>query len=82
MASRPAPQPPTGSPGFAVSVGERQCGVGSIASPVFGLPREVLGAISVASPTQGVNPEVIAANRRQVRHAAEQISINLGWCKP
>jgi DNA-binding IclR family transcriptional regulator len=43
---------------------------------------EVLGAISVASPTQRFNPEVIAANRPQVRHAAEQISINLGWCKP
>jgi DNA-binding IclR family transcriptional regulator len=67
--------------GVAVSVGERQRGVGAIASPVFGLHGEVLGAISVASPIQRFNPDVIAANRPRVRHAAEQISINLGWRK-
>ncbi len=68
--------------GVAVSVEERQRGVGAIASPLFGPHGEVLGAISVAGPTQRFTPEFIAENRPRVLRAAQTISQKLGWRRP
>lgn len=68
--------------GVAVSTGERQRGVGAIASPLFGPHGEVLGAISVACPLQRFSPEFIAETRPKVLHAAQLISQKLGGRTP
>jgi DNA-binding IclR family transcriptional regulator len=67
--------------GVAASLGERQRGVASIASPIFGLHGEVLGAISVACPIQRFTDDFIEETRPRVRLAAENISVKLGWRK-
>ena len=68
--------------GVAVSIGERQRGVGAIASPLFGPHGEVLGAISVAGPIQRFTAEFVAETRPRVRQAALVVSQRLGWRKP
>lgn len=46
--------------GYSVSLGERQAGAGSVAAPVFGHDREVVGVISVCGPVERFKDEVDA----------------------
>jgi IclR family transcriptional regulator, acetate operon repressor len=44
--------------GYAVSLGERQSGAGSVAAPVFGYEGGVVGVISVCGPVERFEAEV------------------------
>ncbi len=63
----------------ATSRGERQWGAGSVASPVFGIDGDVVGAISVCGPVARFDADTVARLIPVVRAAAEEVSQRLGW---
>jgi DNA-binding IclR family transcriptional regulator len=65
--------------GYASSQGERQADAGSVASPVFGLDGDVLGAVSVCGPRSRFTPQFVSACAPSVVEAARGISAALGW---
>jgi DNA-binding IclR family transcriptional regulator len=65
--------------GYASSQGERQADAGSVASPVFGLDGDVLGAVSVCGPRSRVTARFVHACAPRVVEAARDISAALGW---
>lgn len=64
--------------GFVVSVEESERAAASIGAPVFD-HREVVGAISVAGPSQRLPPETLAKYSRLVLQASRRISTALGY---
>jgi DNA-binding IclR family transcriptional regulator len=65
--------------GTAQSDGERQQGAGSVASPIFGVDGQVVGALSVCGPAYRMASETRAVIAPHVREAADEISRALGW---
>ncbi len=65
--------------GFAVSQEERQSGAASIASPVFDLDGEVIGAISICGPPDRLSVEVLQSMSEVLLSHAREISTGLGY---
>ena len=68
--------------GYAVSMGERQNGAGSVAAPVRYATGQVFGSISLCGPQNRFTPEVCAAHGALVAAAAAEISAELGFRPP
>jgi DNA-binding IclR family transcriptional regulator len=64
---------------YSSSQGERQADAGSVASPVFGLDGDVLGAVSVCGPRSRFTADFVHASAPRVVEAARDISTALGW---
>ena len=64
---------------YAVTLGERQSGAGSVAAPLFGPDGELHGAISICGPEYRFTPELIDRYRTLIREAADEIQQNWGW---
>ncbi len=67
--------------GYAISHGEREAGVSSIAAPVFDWNGQVMAAITISGPTTRFTPEKIAEWIPLIIQRAEEISAELGWSK-
>lgn len=65
--------------GYAVSIGERQNGAGSVAAPVRYATGQVFGSISLCGPQDRFTPEACAAHGALVAKAAAEISAELGY---
>lgn len=64
--------------GYAISRGERQSGAGSVAAPIFGGDRNVLGSISACGPLARFDAEAISRYIPLVTSAAARISSEFG----
>jgi IclR family acetate operon transcriptional repressor len=64
--------------GFAVSLGERQSGAGSVAAPVHRASGEVFGSISLCGPRDRFDSDVRERYGVLVAEAAAEISAELG----
>ncbi|MCR1783751.1 IclR family transcriptional regulator [Nocardioides carbamazepini] len=65
--------------GYAVSMGERQAGAGSVAAPVHRASGEVFGSISLCGPRDRFTADVRERNARLVMKTAAEISSELGY---
>jgi len=65
--------------GYAVSRAERAPDAGSIAAPVFGHNRNLMGAIAIAGPVSRVNLKSQPSYLAHVLKTAERLSRQLGW---
>ena len=65
--------------GVARSRGERQQGAGSVASPVFDVHGNVVGALSVCGPADRFDENTYTRLSPLVRSAADRVSRALGW---
>jgi IclR family acetate operon transcriptional repressor len=63
--------------GYATSDQGYEEGVFSVAAPILALDGVAFGAVSVASPTQRVTPDTVAAHGAAAREAAARISAGL-----
>jgi IclR family transcriptional regulator, acetate operon repressor len=63
--------------GYAVSLGERQAGAGSVAAPVFGHDGNVVGVISVCGPVERFTDEVESC-ARHLLEVTRDVSRRLG----
>lgn len=68
--------------GYAVSMGERQNGAGSVAAAVRYGTGQVFGSISLCGPQDRFTPQVCAAHGALVAAAAAEISAELGYRVP
>ncbi|MEU5723692.1 MULTISPECIES: IclR family transcriptional regulator [unclassified Micromonospora] len=68
--------------GYAVSMGERQSGAGSVAAAVRYSTGQVFGSISLCGPQNRFTPEVCAGHGALVAAAAAEISAELGFRAP
>ncbi|MBO4205669.1 IclR family transcriptional regulator [Micromonospora echinofusca] len=68
--------------GYAVSMGERQNGAGSVAAAVRYSTGQVFGSISLCGPQDRFTPQVCAAHGALVAAAAAEISAELGFRLP
>ncbi|MEU7979154.1 IclR family transcriptional regulator [Micromonospora sp. NPDC049081] len=68
--------------GYAVSLGERQNGAGSVAAAVRYGTGQVFGSISLCGPQDRFTPQVCAAHGALVAAAAGEISAELGFRPP
>lgn len=64
--------------GYHIARQERAADAASVAAPVFGPKRQVLGAISVSGSADRLSSERLLALARPVMHAAKQASLALG----
>jgi IclR family transcriptional regulator, acetate operon repressor len=64
--------------GVAVTFGERQVGVGSVAAPVLGVDGYALGAICVCGPADRFGPQEVERHIVLVQSAAQTICRHLG----
>lgn len=67
--------------GFALSMGERDQGVGAIAAPVFDAEGRVVYALSLSAPIIRRNREAFEKIAPDIMNAANQISAALGYSK-
>ena len=67
--------------GFALSIGERDQGVGAIAAPVFDANGRILCSLSLAAPVARLNREAFERMAPDIVNAADQISAALGHAK-
>ncbi|GAA2759434.1 IclR family transcriptional regulator domain-containing protein [Actinopolymorpha rutila] len=67
------------SEGFAVAIEETLPGVSTLAAPIRSSTGDLVGTVSVTSPTIRMTPEVITLLRPQVIDAGHAISAELGW---
>lgn len=65
--------------GYAVSLGERQAGAGSVAAPIHRASNEVFGSISLCGPKDRFGPEVLPGHTALVVETAALISAELGY---
>lgn len=65
--------------GIAMSGGERQIGAASLASPVFNLDGQPVGALSVCGPVSRFTDEVRERFAPLVMDSADAVSRALGW---
>ena len=68
--------------GVAVSFGERLAGSGAISAPLFNHEGRVIGSVSILSVAARLSPETVHSHSELVRHAAGEISRDLGWREP
>jgi IclR family transcriptional regulator, acetate operon repressor len=66
-----------GDEGVATSLGERQAGAGSVASPIFDANGRVVGAISVCGPVDRFDASTVERFKPLVHAAARRISAEL-----
>ncbi len=62
------------SSGYAMSLGEREPEVSSVAAPVFGLQRQLLGSICISGPTSRLNKNRLLELAQTIMQAANQLS--------
>jgi len=67
--------------GYAVSIGERDRGVGAVAAPVFGSDGCIRCALSLSAPIVRLNREGFEKIAPDIVGAALQISVGLGYVK-
>ncbi len=60
--------------GLAVSLGERELGVVSLAAPVRGPGRSTIAAVSITGPTSRMNQEKVEFLSIEIRRAAQEIA--------
>lgn len=65
--------------GYAVSLGERQSGAGSVAAPIHRASGEVLGSISLCGPRDRFESEVLERHARLLVQTAALLSEELGY---
>ena len=65
--------------GAAVSFGERIVGSGAVSAPVFNHEGQVIGSVSILSVAVRLSPDTVRSYSELVRHAAGEISRDLGW---
>ncbi|MEV7225798.1 MULTISPECIES: IclR family transcriptional regulator [Polymorphospora] len=65
--------------GFAVSLGERQSGAGSVAAAVRYSTGQVFGSLSLCGPQDRFDPRTCAAHGALVAEAAAEISAEIGF---
>jgi IclR family acetate operon transcriptional repressor len=65
--------------GYAVSMGERQAGAGSVAAAVRMANGHVFGSISLCGPQDRFTPPVQAARGALVARAARELSVEIGY---
>lgn len=65
--------------GYAVSMGERQAGAGSVAAPIHRASGEVFGSISLCGPRDRFTADVRESYNRLVVKTAGEISAELGY---
>lgn len=68
--------------GYAFTVGEFDPGVAAISAPVFDSTNEVVAAISIGGPAPRFSQEALPNLIREVREAAEQITVHLLGGRP
>jgi DNA-binding IclR family transcriptional regulator len=68
--------------GYAISLGERQPGAGSVAAPIRRASGEVFGSISLCGPQDRFVPARIEEHGRVVMETAARISDELGFRGP
>lgn len=64
--------------GYAISVDERNMGISGVATAIFSNENEVVGAVSIAGPSERFNEEAIKKYCTLVRDAAENITQRIG----
>ncbi len=65
--------------GYAISIGEAELGMSSIAAPFFSADGVPLGAISIAGPTAGMPRGRFASLARLLREGAERVTRGLDF---
>ncbi|MCL4426442.1 MAG: IclR family transcriptional regulator [Firmicutes bacterium] len=66
--------------GFAISLGEREEGIGAVAAPIFNRRGKVVAALSLSGPAARLNREKLYSLGSAVREAAQRISnLILDW---
>lgn len=65
--------------GYAISTSERLVAVASVAAPIFGRDRQVVGAISLGGPMPRFNVELAVHYGPLVNKTAQKISQRLGY---
>ena len=65
--------------GFASSQDEREVGSSAVAAPIFGVDGSVRYSLSISGPTQRFSEDLIKYLEGLVKHAALQVSENLGY---
>ncbi|WP_274532000.1 IclR family transcriptional regulator [Dethiosulfovibrio peptidovorans] len=64
--------------GYAISHGEREEGVISVAVPIFEPPHRIFGCLSVAAPTVRLDEKAIEELIPELKDICSRISMNLG----
>ncbi len=67
--------------GYAVSQGEREEGVTSIAAPIFNAQNKVIAALSISGPSIRFAEEEMPERINSVKECAEKVSLELGHKK-
>jgi DNA-binding IclR family transcriptional regulator len=60
--------------GYHLSLGEREPEVSSVAAPVFGLQRKLLGSVCISGPTSRLNQQRLQELAQSIMQAANQLS--------
>jgi DNA-binding IclR family transcriptional regulator len=60
--------------GYHLSLGEREPEVSSVAAPVFGLQRKLLGSVCISGPTSRLNKRRLQELAQTIMQAADQLS--------
>jgi DNA-binding IclR family transcriptional regulator len=68
--------------GYAVSLGERQAGAGSVAAPIHRASSEIFGSISLCGPRDRFGADLLPRYADLVVETAEAISAELGYRSP
>ena len=64
--------------GFAISFGERESGTTAIASPIFDIHGDVIGALNIAGPTDRVKNDVLIQYCKLLKKTANLINQKMG----
>ncbi|NLZ51717.1 MAG: IclR family transcriptional regulator, partial [Thermoanaerobacteraceae bacterium] len=64
--------------GYAIDAEETMIGLQCVSAPIFNNKNKAVAAISISSPTQRLNKEIIAKYTQLVKDAATKISKQLG----
>ena len=64
--------------GCAVSIGEREKGTSAVASPIFDIHNEVIGAVNIAGPTDRFRKEVLSRYSSLIKRTADFINQKTG----
>lgn len=68
--------------GYALDQEEHEEGIRCVAAPIFNYMDEVVGAVSISSPTIVLTPDKVKELSREVIDCAEKISERMGWKSP
>jgi DNA-binding IclR family transcriptional regulator len=64
--------------GYAISIGERELGASAVASAIFDHHNEVIGAISIAGPSERLNGNILRRYSLLVKETAKKVNQRTG----